>query len=95
MKVYRFDEKVLTWIEKWLQGRTSVVSVNGTKSSPFHVTSGVPQHSVLGPLPFLLYINDIPLCVRDSFHCLYADDTLLGMDVTECGRGTLQENITV
>ena len=63
-------------------------------SHEFNVTSGVPQGSVLGPLLFLIFINDMPLCLENSHCWLYADDTLLGMDVTECGPIELQKNVT-
>ena len=70
-----------------------MVSVNGTKIEACHVTSGVPRGSVLGPLLFLLYINDMPLRMKDSFCRPYVDDTLLGMDVMKRGCGAMQKNI--
>lgn len=94
LRTYMFHDSVVDWIECWLLDRTSVVKVNGICSQSFNITSGVPQGSVLGPLLFILYINDMPLCVANSVCKLYADDTLLGMDITECGPETLQTNIT-
>ena len=59
-------------------GRTQSVLVDGTKSPEEAVLSGVPQGTVLGPLMFLLYINDMPSQVQRDTHCrLFADDSLL------------------
>ena len=65
--------QLIKWIESWLCGRTQTVLVNGTQSSPVIVTSGVPQGTVLGPLMFLLYINDIGLQITSELG-LFADD---------------------
>ena len=72
-----FSKQTVNWIREWLESRTSKVSVNGQTSHVFKTTSGVPQGSVLGPLLFTLYINDIPDKIANSDCRLYADDTLL------------------
>ena len=64
------------WIEFFLKDRTHCVVINNATSSKAPVTSGIPQGSVLGPLLFVIYINDMPDVIdRDSFLYLFADDT--------------------
>ena len=53
------DSRVVVWIREFLLGRTQRVRVGGQLSEEVRVTSGVPQGSILGPLLFLAYVNDI------------------------------------
>ena len=69
--------KELNWFENYLSGRTQVVDVGGASSDPTHITSGVPQGSILGPILFVSNINDLPLCIKICNVLMYADDTVL------------------
>ena len=65
---------LLCWLQSYLSGRTQMTCVSGHYSSPLPITSGVVQGSVLGPILFLLYINDILGCIKDGVAFLFADD---------------------
>ena len=66
-----------TWIEAFLTKRRQRVVLDGKCSEWVSVDSGVPQGTVLGPLMFLTFINDLPKAARNSFIRLFADDCVL------------------
>ena len=79
MKYYGIRNCELEWFSRYLMNRKQCVSIKGTTSSLLEVKSGIPQGSILGPLIFCLYINDIS---KLPFHSntkisLYADDTAM------------------
>ena len=68
------DSRVVVWIREFLLGRTQRVRI-GHLSEEVRVTSGVPQGSVLGPLLFLAYVNDISMNIESTFRL--ADDCVI------------------
>ena len=78
---YGIDGKILIlWIANFLNNRKQRVVVDGSFSNYADVESGVSQGTVLGPLLFLLHINDISSCVNFKV-CLFADDCLLYREI--------------
>ena len=93
VKAHGIEGKVLEWIRGWLTRREQRVQVNGKTSEWGSVTSGVPQGSVLGPLLFIIYINDLDTEVNSDIS-KFADDTKIGRKITKLDdvRG-LQEDL--
>ena len=75
LKRYGFSERFVSWVQSFLSDRSQTVVVNGMHSIICKIISGVPQGTVLGPVLFLLFINDMELVVKDSKVGLFADDT--------------------
>ncbi|KAF2364393.1 Endonuclease/exonuclease/phosphatase [Trinorchestia longiramus] len=81
------------WIRNWLTGRTQRVVIHDETSDPALVTSGVPQGSVLGPLLFIIYINDLDVGIISKIN-KFADDTkLCHRAFTERDRETIQSDL--
>ncbi len=87
------DGTVHNWIENWLSNRKQRVVINGTASDWAPVTRGIPQGSVLGPVLFIIYINDINV-VLINFISKFADETKISHSIiTGHERMSLQEDL--
>ena len=76
MKCLSFSESTIRWFASYLSNRSFIVSVGKELSSHRKLNCGVPQGSILGPLLFPSYVNDMPQAVNSEL-LLYADDTCL------------------
>ena len=77
LHAYGFSRDALLLVHSYLENRQQRVKINGSFSSYKHLQLGVPQGSVLGPLFFNIYINDLLLSIQETDICNYADDTTI------------------
>ena len=82
----------LSWLKSYLSDRKQFLSVNGIPSLTSDITCGVPQGSVLGPLLFLMYINDLPNSSKILTFFLFADDTNIYFESDDLTRLTKKIN---
>ena len=83
LKDMQIKDNVLNWISSYLTNRSQCTRLGNNISGDMEVKTGVPQGSILGPLFFLCYINDITNICKSSKILLYADDTVLYKGITE------------
>ena len=77
MNLFEIQGIALDWFRSYLTNRTQRCLVNGSLSRICSLKCGVPQGTILGPLLFLIYINDLPNCLTSCQPRMYADDTYI------------------
>ena len=82
LKRYKFHPDLISWISSFLKGRTQEVVINGSHSCRKTIVSGVPQGTVLGPVLFIIFINDLEQSIGSSNIRFFADDTRLSKQIS-------------
>ena len=93
LKAYGVTSRELLILTNYLRGRRSAVVIDGVQSEYRLITHGVPQGSVLGPLLFIIFTNDLPQSVSRSILDIYGDDTTLSTSVAVSDLPTLQQRL--
>ena len=75
LKTFTINDPLLSWFHSYLTGRRQRVIINATFSNWADVGSGVPQGSLLGPILFLLFVNDMPNVINSAMLAMFADDS--------------------
>ena len=93
LTIYGVQSKLLRWIQSFLEARLMRVGIRGSFSDWIKVLSGVPQGSVLGPLLFLLFVNDLPKWITNSMR-MFADDVKIWNVIkSDTDSGSLQDDL--
>ena len=90
---YGFDQSAHALCKSYLTNRKQILQYNDTRSTSQILNTGVPQGSILGPLLFLIYINDIKNASKMLFPISYADDTTLYTTLNSIKAKSSAENI--
>jgi hypothetical protein len=96
LKFYGIKNETLSWISAFFANRTQTVVLDGESSDITTVTSGVPQGTVLGPVRFLVYINDLQEDLKSRQLRLFADDSIIYKTIkSQKDCDSLQEDLDV
>ena len=81
LKKYKVHNLLINWIKSFLEDRVQIVAINGNQSKPVKIISGVPQGTVLGPVLFIIFLNDLVNAINRSSVSLFADDTRISCQI--------------
>ena len=93
LETYGVAPKELLLFKDYLKGRRQSVVIDGVQSEYRLITHGVPQGSVLGPLLFIIFVNDLPHAVSRSIVDIYADDTTLSTSAQVFDLPAIQQRL--
>ena len=93
LQIYGLTKESFLWFTSYLKERRQFVKLGDKQSDTTFIHHGIPQGSILGPLLFNVFINDLPLHVTSSKVDLYADDTTLTSSMNHCSLGKLQDTL--
>ena len=91
LALYNFDESVISWVKSYLSFRSQYVAIGTRKSSFKNITSSVPQGSVLGPILYVVYVNELPAVLNDEnctndAHVKTNESDLFDDNCVKCGQ---------
>ena len=95
LKYYGLDDNAVKWFRSYLSDRSQYVEIDNTRSSTNPIKTGVPQGSILGPLLFIIYMNDINTASNKFEAILYADDTSLNSIIKMFGNDNQSHEINL
>ena len=95
LEVDGLSTETLQWFTSYLRNRRQLVKLGDKHSNVANVPHGIPQGSILGPLLFIVFINDLPFHVTSSTIDLYADDTTLTSCVNYSSINRIEQNLSV
>ena len=101
LSAYGIQGNAYNWFKSYLESRTQKCSVNGSLSKTCSLQCGIPQGTILGPLLFLLYLNDLPNCLSNSYPRMYADSDVnaiqscLNEDLQNISRWLIANKLTL
>ena len=93
LEVHGLRTETLQWFTSYLRNRRQLVKVGDKHSNVANVPHGIPQGSILGPLLFIVFVNDLPFHVTSSTIDLYADDTTLTSCANYSSINRLEQNL--